>query len=430
MTRGDLGEETELQTGRIIVTTAGSLGTVLVNQYMVNNNNDSTFHVAVPINTPLNIYLIGNELPEWKLDKVVTAAQVLGTVMNYKGLCPVVSATEPIPMFGSFENVTVKDANNDGQGEPYQNGAPLALNDATKPLLQRIFSKVVLNLSCFFSDLQNGGDPLVLKSILVKTMPITSSLPVPSTNYPHTIWDANSSSYFFNSSGTDYGAYEIGDTVSYLGTPTSSDHFGAHRAFYIPEYYPSDTGSYTYLSINVNLYNSPNDPGTAREYKVVIGNGISSHDNAYMLSTSHTLPDLQVKRNTQYLFSCLLTSYSQSSEQSLQVNAHVLGWNDVVPMDSTDTYNYHLTLSSSNFDLTGTTGTYTGQVTVTTDYGGGWDAVVTNGNTYCSLAQTYSGEPSGPLQFTFTGTTGQSARIEVSTGPADGRITKYISITR
>jgi hypothetical protein len=293
------------------------------------------------------------------------------------------------------------------------------LNSSTGGTVKRIFSKVILDFSARFTELNNGGDPIKIDSIVLRRLPKTSYVAEQTTPYSYT-WNSAPTQFF-----DGRNAFETSDTVK-------DDHVGAHRAFYIPEYIVSDTGSYSYISVNVNL-KDVTDASTAREYRIVIGDGIDQtkfpgRTNAYLLGNQKITSDVRISRNTQYKFTCWLVSYDQSSEQALKIYPQVMAW-DSIATDPEDVYHYELKVSDSEFDLTNvTSASYTGQTTIKTDYGGGWDAVVTSGNAHCTLEGDVSGQPSGSLRFTYTGGAGTEARIEISTGPADRRITKYISV--
>jgi hypothetical protein len=395
MTRGPEQEEnyeTKIQTARIIVTRLN--GNVVANRLFPLIGDT----VRVP-GGYLNVYLIANERSDWNLNSYTTTPLTQLTAADLKQKVypfsdPVVKADSIIPMFGKFENVLV-----DQYGNMSQNGTPISMIDT----VERIFSKVTLDLSCLYSDLANGGAPIEVKSISVQHAPTKSYL------------DAKryTESAFFNC----VTAFSAGNyTPMPVANPTG---FRDTSVFYIPEYLVNDTSLYCYLSIKVNLVS---DPASEREYKIILGEGQKTHGNAFMnrSDTTRNVTDLSIFRNTHFRIAAKIKSFDITGEEDIDVKLKVIDWGDG-DADDWEDGEYYFTVSQNAFNVSSIPYPYYGVIEIATDHPGGWSASRISGTNIDPINLT--GQPSGKLNFTVTGTGTAVIAITV------GSITKQVKIT-
>jgi hypothetical protein len=415
MTRGTYAEESDIQSARMIVFRG--------NGDLVKNTNTPsdpmpytpyTFVDTVPVGY-LNVYLIANEMAGWNLSAVTTEAQLMQKIYDYGAptQLPDADATHHVPMFGMYKGI-------------YINALGNSTKDLTSPnpgvdpypiTVERIFSKVTLKLQCLFGEQANGGDPVELKSISLKRVPKESYL-VPKR---------------FIGGISDFNDYHT--TSPYLA-PTSgyvenATGFQDSISFYIPEYMANDTSLYTYLSIKANVKGFST---IDREFKLVLGEGLT-HGNKFMLGDSilpdghqRNVGDVSVLRNTHYVIDARIVNFDKSGYMDIDLKLDVIAWDGTIA-DPDDVHDYALFVSQSEFHPTSSP--YKGVVNIVTDYGKGWNASVESatGGATCTLQPLVTGQPSGALNFTYTGGSPSSIKIKITTGP-DNKITKYIMISR
>jgi hypothetical protein len=390
-TRGSQAEEDQIAEARLIACYANGGQQVWVNKLQSAPN--TTFKLSLPVGT-LNLYLIANEQKSWKLDQLTTATQLKEKMLNYAAY-PEVDASHPAPMFGKFEQLYI---HSDGTTTATQGGSLGGEN------VQRIFSKVSLKLSCRFKDLANGGIPIEVKSVSVKRMPKASYLEQARYTgaYPAGFFDG------VQAPATDYApTYEQQQIAGFSGTST----------FYVPEYLVNDTALYTYLSIVLNVKGSAH---VEKEYRLVIGDGLKNkqHDNAYMLGKNKTVNDLNITRNTHYVFEAKILGFDLTGNKDIALRTEVLTWEaqssapEIAPP-------YNLTISQSEFAIPADAIPYEGATTIETDHPEGWSAVSSQAHIVLEGAPIRQ-RPSGQLKFKVSRKS--EGLIEVKSGPISKRI--------
>jgi hypothetical protein len=286
--------------------------------------------------------------------------------------------------------------------------------------VERLYAKVTFKITALFSEQNNDGDSIDIKSIRIKNMPAYSYL----------------SPYLYLSTNVLDGAMVAPNANNYKNYyPSDPDScFRGVFSFYIPEYQLSDTSKYTYASIEVNLRN---DPASQREYRIVVGNGISRYnepgkDNAWLLnpgSSDRGIADLKINRNTHYYFDASIVDFDLRGEQELELHAVIRDWDDT-SLDSIWIQDYTLAVSQDLFTLPENS-SFTGILNVITDHSKGWEAWVTgSGHTrfpdHSNASSTPSGQVANYLRFAYDG---------VALSPPDtihikaGKLTKKIIIT-
>ncbi|MDR3267821.1 MAG: hypothetical protein LBT83_01970 [Tannerella sp.] len=431
MTRGSDAEENDIRSSRMIVFRGN--GTFVLNTVHPDNPppyHNPTFVDTVPVGS-LHVYLIANELSTWNLGPegtVISEAQLTQLIYNYRtypgvagflaypALLPDVDADHPVPMFGIHKNIYI-DSDGNITGDPLTSPNP---GVAPYPFtVERIFSKVTLELRCLFSEQANGGDPLQLESIKLMHVPRESYL------IPKRYTDAAFFDYFTTSP-------YLAPTSTYV---ENNDGFRDSVAFYLPEYLANDTSLYTWFSIMVRVKSTPT---VKKELKLVMGEGLI-HGNKFMLGDSilpdghvRNVSDLNIQRNTHYKIDARIMNFDQSGGSDITLNLVVEPW-ATAATDTTEIGEQMLYVSQNLFTVPTNTA-YFGVVNVDTDYKGGWSATVTStsgasclissdgGGSYTS--SSYASISSGQLKFTYTGPAGSNAIITVTAG----NITRKIEI--
>lgn len=345
-----------------------------------------TFEELVPSGI-LHIYLIANEFPSWNLGAVTSPAELKEKVLSFTAY-PVVDTSTDIPMFGAFEN------------HPTTADVITEINDNTFPdgTVERLYSKVSLDLSCNFTDL--GGKKIILDKIRIRSLPAESWL------FPA----GYAGTSFFDGAdilpGTSHG-YDVTDNTGFSNVELD---------FYIPEYLITDKSKYSYLSIVA--YEALN-PVSTREYKLAIGDSIAVRTIEEMKSASATLADLTVTRNRHYQFEAQIKGF----DHELEVIARVVTWNGVEVPTTYPTY--LLAVSRDNFSLASGE---TGYIYITTDHPGGWSATIGAGTGQAQFSGYVAGtpyQPSGYLGVHVAGTIIVPDTVIVTAG----NMTKKIIVT-
>jgi hypothetical protein len=363
----------------------------------------------------VDLFIVVNERPAWNLDSATflpvgtscTAASIEQKILSFASPHPTVDATNPIPMYSQYRNLLVQ-----SEAPKFTiGGVPVT----TLGEVDRLYAKVTLDLRCKFSELANGGDPIQLDSISIKSLPKYSYL---SPTLPFT----GAAADFVNGPRIHHPTGYVVNTDSFV-TGTVS--------YYIPEHHVNNPAYKTYISVKVSLKGNV-IPAQQREYKIVIGDGITTCTNDSLLNGSPLpIQNLFVTRNTHYMYFARIKSFDERSEQDIEIRPYVVGWDTV----SEDVLfrEYTLTVSQDKFTFSRTLD-YHGLLRVTTDYPGGWTAELGNGGV--AGAVTFGGTYSTPqtsnaLLFNYTaGAAAATDTIKVSVGSAGRVLTKKVLLER
>ncbi|MDR2809804.1 MAG: hypothetical protein LBB84_04505 [Tannerellaceae bacterium] len=344
----------------------------VTNNKVINNINASETNIQltdlVPVGT-VDFFVIVNELSNWDLNGITIGNTYFSNnlkqkLISYNSGLPVVDATHPIPMFEMYENLQITES-----GNTLLNNISVTLSS-----VKRLYAKVTLNLKSIFEDLDNGGDPIEIKQVSIKRMPKESYLAPLS-------YTKNSASDFFS------GTLALTPNTNYF---VYADSFKSNFICYIPEYLVSEIDSFTYISAVVNLVG---DVNSEREYKIVLGDGISN-GNTYMLGNTKLYSDVRISRNKWYQLDIKIKSFDIRGEEDIEIRPIIVPWDTSIPVDSTGFRDHILTVSQDIFQLAAVS--FDGIVEITTDHPGGWSA---------NLAPKQSGTLRTTLN-TFVGTSG------------------------
>jgi hypothetical protein len=322
----------------------------------------------------VDFFVIVNELVAWNLDDIhigdiYFSNNLKQKIVTYNAGYPVVDATHPIPMFKMYENLQITE-----NASTLLNNAPVALSS-----VERLYAKVSLELDCTFANLANGGDPIEIKQVSIKSMPKESYLAP--TSYTKT-----GASDFFD-----------GSTLTASNYTWTATGFESDFLCYIPEYLVSDISRNTYISAIVNLVA---DANSEREYKIVLGDSITK-GNAYMLGNTKLYSDVRISRNTHYHFAGNIKSFDIRAEEDIELRPKILAWEETA-VDSVIFQKYNLDVSQDLFQLSQVP--FDGVINVDTDHPKGWSAVpVSSGNHTTLIGGPYTGKSSGVLKFHYDG---------------------------
>ncbi|MDR1918894.1 MAG: hypothetical protein LBQ65_04515, partial [Tannerellaceae bacterium] len=348
-----------------------------------------------------------NEKPEWGLASL-TVGQTYSSndleskILNFPtGNYITVDANNPIPMYRQYKNLQVS-----LEGALSIGGQAVTLGE-----VERLYAKVTLVIGTVFANLANGGDPIQLDSLGVKSM-AKYSLLTPTLQYPVT-----TASGVFSPPSTTH-------TSNYVANAT---RFKDSVVYYLPEHRLSVPDYKTYLSLKVSLLgNTAADQ--QREYKLVIGDGIETCSNDSMLNGQLPLQNLFITRNTHYQYTANIKSFDIRSEEDIEIRPRIVAW-ETTSMDSTIFDDYVFTVSQDLFQRAATGTAFNGVIEVTTDHPNGWSAVVApTGTRPTSLTGgPYTNKPSGKLTFTYSGATIASPAADTIKVTV-GKVTKKIII--
>jgi hypothetical protein len=426
----DGDKENQIKTARLIV---------IKNSVVANNipitvaSGDVTISAIIPVGT-IDMFLIANEDPSWGFGAINVGATYFSENIEKKTLTftayPVVKLNDnPIPMYKQFKGLHVS---NEGTTFTFE-GSGITIDKLGE--VERLYAKVKLEIKAIFEDMDNGGDPIQLDSMSVKSMPKFSYL-TPSVGllYPA------SGEYFDGvitvtaGDGPKTGYYEVKDEPK--------PHFIDSITWYIPEHRLSDPTKMTYLSVKASLQGNT-DPELQREYKIAIGDGMVKYTddhtpgakNADMFKSGVPLKDLFITRNTFYTVKAQIKSFDIMNESEIDVISKIILWEETW-VDGTDIWNYELKVSQDEFHIQGANDYY-GVVTIETNDPGGWSvAGFLNDDTSTNSIQFEN--PSSPgsygtnlpaqtgTQLRFKCTDGLSGYINVTAGP----IVKKIKLIR
>ncbi|MDR2388721.1 MAG: hypothetical protein LBD89_02905 [Tannerellaceae bacterium] len=354
---------------------------VVTNNKVIANIANTTTNVELTDIAPagyVDLFVIVNELSEWDLGLINIGEVFSSSILKNKVLSftnyPIVSPTQPIPMFQMYENLRIT-----VDGETLLNNTPVTLSS-----VKRLYAKVTLNLNCTYTNLVNGGDPIEIKQVSIKSIPKESYLaPTPYT-------ETGASNFF------DGSTLALKRDSNYTWTNTG---FTSNFLCYIPEYLVSDITRYMYISAIVNLVT---DVNAQREYKIVLGDGIPN-GNTYMLGNSKLYSDVRISRNTHYTFTGNITSFDIRGEEDIEIRPQILVW-EGVSVDESEFRVYKLTVSQEEFKLS--QNTFSGVVDIFTDYSGGWSAVLApkqSGTLRTTLTSSSGTSGQGLLKFDYNG---------------------------
>jgi hypothetical protein len=364
---------------------------------------DDSVHVTdyIPVGT-IDLFLIANERSEWDLTSLAIGSTCFSNnfeqqILSYASQPIVDAVNPPIPMYKQYRNMDVT-----LEGQLSIGGTPVSnLGE-----IERLYAKVTLSIESIFADLANGGDPIQLDSLSVKSMPRYSYIG------PSWMYQESSGSAYFDGPRMPRTPAYVADNV----------HFYDSIVYYIPEHRVYHRQHLTYLSVKASLVDNT-DIDQQREFKIAIGDGVTSCTNDSMLNAGYLpVSNLFVTRNTHYYFKAKLRSFDIKGEQEIEIRPQIVAWDEVVlPSDIRE---YLLQVSQDEFVLPKTS--HTGLIVrVETDHPNGWSATVVSPVGTTVLPVSYTGKPSGDLKFNYTGATITGAdTIKVTAG----NITKHILV--
>ncbi|MDH6306168.1 hypothetical protein M2459_002882 [Parabacteroides sp. PF5-5] len=393
---GENNEEERVETVRMIIIKDGRVTNNIKKVDLTVDSTSVIIQDSVPVGT-VEYFLIANEKESWNFDALtpktlVSSSLIKSKVLNFDRY-PVVHKDTAIPMFAHYEQLQIK-----SDSKAYYYGADVS---ASLGNLTRLYVKVSLKLSCVFSNLQNSGEAIYLKSILVKSMPKESYL---------------APDFYLKNTDADFFDGDTTDVIKNSNYALTSTGFSGDFLFYIPEHIVSEVSRRSYISAKVALLN---DPTIEQEYQIILGDSITRNDNEYMQKYAG-IKGLRVYRNTHYGITASIESFNQSSSSDLTIVGKIIDWNATLT-DETEPQEYSLTVSQSAISIplkTYTpTNTYEGSISVTTDYSGGWNVKESSTGVDTSIA-------GNTLKYIIKG---GSSPWEIKVGA--GKLTKTIKIT-
>jgi hypothetical protein len=374
---------------------------------------DDEVHVSdfIPVGN-IELFLIVNEIPGWGLASLTVGQTYFPDDLEHKILSftslPVVDPTHPIPMYRQYRNLHVT-----LDGELSVNGA--TVTDLGE--VDRLYAKVTLVIGSVFATLDNGGDPIQLDSISIKSIPKYSYL---------------GPSWWYQES-TDQDYFDGPRTHRTTDYVADNNHFLDSIIYYVPEHRVFYPQFLTYLSVKASLYGNT-DVDEQVEFKIAVGDGLTATNNDLMLSGLLPLNNLFVTRNTHYHIEANIKSFDLSAGQTITIKPTVVGWENVsLTGPSFNEYTLQVSQDLFTFPSSTTIGQYV--VRVETDHPDGWSATVAKASGYAgnhtALIGSYTAvSASGDLKFdayglvSSDGTAPSADTIKVTAG----KITKHILI--
>jgi hypothetical protein len=350
----DGNPENIVKTARLIVIK----NSIVANNQMVtvaSSDASPSISAVIPVGT-IDMFIIVNEDPGWSLGAITVNNFYDSENIEKKTLTfsayPVVDDTHPIPMYRQFKGLHVSNA-----GTFTFEGSTIPMADLGA--VDRLYAKLRLAVGAVFANMDNGGDPIKIDSMSVKSMPNYSYL-TPSVGllYPA------SGGYFdairnVKTAKYDFTSAAVHDTITW----------------YIPEHRLSDPARVTYISIKASLEDNQ-DVDEQVEYKIAIGDGASTRPQADMFSGIIPITELFITRNVYYDVSATIKSFDKTNESLIDVTMKVVGWTSV-PMDTTDIWQYELKVSQDAFYYPNATD-FNGAVTIETNHPEGWSVTTTS----------------------------------------------------
>jgi hypothetical protein len=391
---------------------------VIKNSVVANNKKitvvsagDETISAVIPVGT-VDMFIIVNEDPAWGLDAIQINDAYFPENIEKKVLTfsayPIVDLDHPIPMYRQFRNLHVS---NTGTTFTFD-GSVIPVADLG--VVERLYAKVTLVINATFAAMANGGDPIKLDHVSIKSMPKYSYL-TPSVGL---LYPAASGGYF---NGADSA-----QTANYTANAT-----GLHDSivWYIPEHRLSDPAYMTYISIKASLEDNQ-DPDEQVEFKgIILGDGAGTIDQDSLRigkdnsGNNASLNNWFITRNTHYQVKATITSFGKTNESDMSILMKVVGWTKAMT-DDWDIWEYRLKVSQDRFYIP-PTGAFEGVVTIKTNYPGGWG--VTSDKITCfsnGCESSLENQMGTSLRFRYSGT--ENTYIDVKAGP----LTKRIDVIR
>jgi hypothetical protein len=357
---------------------------------------------TIPVGT-VSMFIIVNEKTGWGLASIAKGSTYFPEDIERKTLdfsaYPVVDEDNPIPMYRQYKNLHVS---NEGVFTP-AGGTPISM--AALGEVERLYAKVTLVLNAIFTNMANGGDPIKIDDVSIKSMPKQSYL-TPSVGL---LYPASAGGYF--NGAITHPDPDDPDPENFY----TEDGVGLHDSltWYIPEHRLSDTTYLTYISVKASLKDADiaSHPDEQVEFKkIILGDGASSipQDSLRIGSYNNAPISLDkwfITRNTHYTVNATIKSFSKTNDSEIDVTMKVVGWTSV-PMDTTDIWQYELTVSQDEFYYPNATD-FKGTVTINTNHPEGWSVTTTpptgkslyvdNGNGVDTYTTTTLGPQTGTL---------------------------------
>jgi hypothetical protein len=384
---------------------------------------DSVFVLdTIPVGK-VDMFIVVNEKNEWGLGSIAKRSIYFPEDIERKTLTfsayPVVDATNPIPMYRQYRNLRIS---NDG-AFTLADGTPIGMNKLGE--VDRLYAKVTLELNAKFSEMANGGDPIKIDSISIKSMPKHSYL-TPSVGLLYPV-----SGGYFN--GTVHAPIVGGVPV---GNYAADDEgLSDTITWYVPEHRLSDTTYLTYISVKASLKDNTLPSEQVEFKKIILGDGAEAIPQDSLRigrnnDASIPLNNWFITRNTHYKVNACIVSFDKMNESAIDVITKVIVW-DQVDIDDTDIETHELNVSQDEFHIQGS-GEYVGVVTIETNYSKGWsvftdppNANITFENSNGTYVQSLNNQTGTRLRFKFAAI-GLDGSINVKAGP----IVKKINLTR
>jgi hypothetical protein len=370
---------------------------------------------TIPVGT-VDMFIIVNEKPEWGLKAIAKKSIYFPDDIERKTLTfsghPVVDDSNPIPMYRQYRGLHISN-----EGVFSHGGTVIAMKELGE--VDRLYAKVTLALKAKFADMKNGGDPIKIDSISIKSMPKQSYL-TPSVGL---LYPAAPGGYF---NGTVI--HPVDGTDNYR---EESDGLKDSLIWYIPEHRLSDTTYLTYISIKASLKDNTLSSEQVEFKKIILGDGAEAIPQDSLRAGSNNNASIPlynwfVTRNTHYMVKATIKSFDKMNESEVDVIMKVVGWTSV-PIEG-GIWQHELRVSQDEFHITGTD-PYEGVITVETTYSNGWSAAGSAGVEFDSGDGSYSltglsGQTGTQLRFKYKGFL--SGYITITAGP----IVKKINLIR
>jgi hypothetical protein len=321
---------------------------------------------TIPVGT-VDMFIIVNEKPEWDLDAIPKKSIYSPGDIERKTLTfsnyPVVDEDNLIPMYRQYRDLKVSEAGT----FTLANGDSILMSALGE--VYRLYAKVTFVLKATFADLANGGDPIKINEVSIKSMPRYSYL-TPSVGL---LFPASAGEYFH---GTP--TYPVHNVDNYK---EETDGLRDSLIWYIPEHRLSDTTYLTYISVKASLKDvditlQPDEQVTFK--KIILGDGadIIPQDSLRVGKdkdgNNASLDNWFITRNTHYKVNATITSFSKTNESMIDIKMRVVNWTETTIGDK-DIWNYDLKVSQDEFYIKGADDYY-GVVTVETNHPEGWSA--------------------------------------------------------
>jgi hypothetical protein len=388
----DGNPENIVKTARLIVI---KNSIVANNQLETVSSGDVNISAVIPVGT-IDMFIIVNEDPGWGLGAINVNDAYFSENIEKKTLTfsahPVVDDQHPIPMYRQFKGLYVSNTGTFTFG-----GSVIPM--ANLGVVDRLYAKVRLAVGAIFANMANGGDPIKIDSMSVKSMP----------NYSYL---TPSAGLLYPASGGYFDGIRSGKTAKYDDLTPGEVHDTI--TWYIPEHRLSDPSRVTYISIKASLEDNI-DVDEQVEYKIAIGDGAPTRSQAEMFSGNIPITELFITRNVYYDVSATIKSFDKMNESEVDVIMNVIVW-DKVTIDDQEVREHELKVSQDEFHIQ-EAGVFDGVVTVTTNYSQGWSVEPVTGTTGVTFEN-----PSGSYVASLSNQTGTQLRFRLAAGAPSGSI--------